>query len=205
MIAPAQSEPMPDSAAHDSLYRHDVTGVLAKLEDGDSNVANELLPLVYEELRTLAARSFLSQPGDHTLQPTALVHEAYIHLVNGRRQEWKDRAHFFTVAAMAMRQILINHAHARQAAKRGGGKKRVPLCAGLDGTEVKDEFILALDDALKKLTAVDPSRARIVELRFFGGLTVKETAEVLGVPPRSVDRGWSFAKSWLHREITKGD
>lgn len=205
MIAPARSKPMPDSAAHDSLHPHDVTGMLAKLDDGESNAANKLLQLVYEELRTLAARSFLSQPGDHTLQPTALVHEAYIRLVSGRRQDWKDRAHFFTVAAMAMRQILINHAHARQAAKRGGGKKRVPLCAELDGTEVKDEFLLALDEALKELTAVDPSRARIVELRFFGGLTVTETAEVLGVSPSTVDRGWSFAKSWLHREIMKGD
>ncbi len=183
----------------------DVTKVLDRLSCGDPDAADQLLPVVYEELRNLAGHLFRSQASDQTLQPTALVHEAYIRLVEGPQRGWKDRAHFFAVAARAMRQILVNHALARQTAKRGGQKRKVPLDMSLNASEVKDDFLLALDEALEKLATIDELRSRIVELRFFGGLTISETATVLGTSPSSIDRGWNFAKGWLHREITRGD
>lgn len=182
---------------------HEVTQVLAKLDRGDANAAEELLPLVYEDLRNLARRYFRDQRRDHTLQPTALVHEAYARMVGGASQNWEHRAHFLAVAAKAMRQILVDHARKRRTAKRGGGQPRFSLDAARDQVLVEDERLIALDEALDRLGDIDPPRKRIVELRYFGGLTVKEVAHVLDVSPRTVDSGWSFAKAWLHREMTK--
>lgn len=180
----------------------DVTQVLVKLTRGDTNAASELFPLVYEELRALASRLFQAQPSDHTLQPTALVHEAYLRMVRGSN-DWNDRAHFFAIAARAMRQILVNHALAREAAKRGAGRHKRSLDGLAQGAAPKDGFVLALDEALHRLAGFDERCGQIVELRFFGGLTIKETAAVLDISPRSVDRAWNFAKGWLNREITK--
>lgn len=182
---------------------HEVTRVLEKLGRGDTNAAEELLPLVYEDLRSLARRYFRDQRRDHTLQPTALVHEAYARLVGGASDNWGDRAHFLAVAAKAMRQILVDHARKRRTAKRGGGQPKFSLDAARDQILEEGERLIALDEALERLGDIDPLRRRIVELRYFGGLTVKEIAHVLDVSPRSVDSGWSFAKAWLHREMTK--
>ena len=180
-----------------------VTKVLAKLDRGDPNAAQELLPLVYAELRSLAKRYFRAQSRDHTLQPTALVHEAYARLAGGTSENWKNRAHFLAVAAQAMRQILVDHARKRRTTKRGGDQPKFSLDDARDQVLVEDQRLIALDEALERLGDLDPLRRRIVELRFFGGLTVKEAAHVLDVSPRSVDSGWSFAKAWLHREMTR--
>ncbi len=191
-------------SSQDNSASQDITRALDRLSCGDPDAADQLFPVVYEELRNLARRLFRSQPSDHTLQPTALVHEAYVRLVEGPRRGWKDRAHFFAVAARAMRQILVNHALAGQTAKRGGRKRKVPLEMALNASEVNNDFLLALDEALEKLATIDALRSRIVELRFFGGLTIRDTATVLRISPSSVDSGWNFAKGWLYREITRG-
>jgi RNA polymerase sigma-70 factor (ECF subfamily) len=189
----------------DSQYNNtatEVTQILDRLQGGDPQAAQQLFPLVYEQLHHLAERSFRSQPNDHTLQPTALVHEAYLRMVQGTGG-WKDRAHFLAVAARAMRQILVNHAQARLAVKRGGGRRKIPLRELTDSSKVQDDLLVVLHEALDRLAAFDETCSRLVELRFFGGLTVKETATVLGISPRSVDRQWSFAKGWLCREIAE--
>ncbi len=183
----------------------EVTKVLAKLGCGDPNAARELLPLVYEELHSLAKRYFRTQSRDHTLQPTALVHEAYARLAGGASENWKNRAHFLAVAAQAMRQILVDHARKRRTAKRGGDQANFSLDDARDQVHAQDERLIALDETLGRLGDIDPLRKQIVELRYFGGLTVKEVAHVLGVSPRTVDSGWRFAKAWLQREMTKED
>ena len=175
------------------------------MRDGDpaEQPLSELVPLVYDELRRLA-RGYLGRerPGQ-TLQPTALVNEAYLRLVKDRKQDWRTRAHVVGIAAMSMRHILIERARARDAQKRGGGRARVTLEEGLLAGDAQTVDLLAVDEALTRLAGIDARQARLVELRFFGGLTVDECAEVLGVSPATVKRDWTFARAWLQREITR--
>ncbi len=161
----------------------------------------EMLPRVYEELRDLAAAYLRGERSDHTLQPTALVHEAYLRLVGQHSVDWENRAHFFGVAAQMMRRILASHAVARAADKRGGGQPRLALDSALEVFEQRAISAAALDVALRDLEALDPRQGQIVELRFFGGLTIEETASVLGISSATVKREWSIAKRWLHREM----
>jgi RNA polymerase sigma factor (TIGR02999 family) len=180
----------------------DVTVLLADLRKGDSGTVRRLLPLVYGELRRLAEKYLRGERAGHTLQPTALVHEAYIRLVEQTGATFNDRAHFFAVAARAMRHIIVDHARGKRAARRGGGHRRQPLERALALSEQPDAYLLALDESLQRLAQIDPQAARIVELRFFGGMTVDEIAEVLEISARTVKRDWGMAKGWLHREIT---
>ncbi len=188
-----------------SQLREDVTLVLEQLRNGDERAADKLLPLVYDEFRALA-RHYLSQERhNHTLQPTALVHEAYMKLVDQTRVDWHGKAHFFAVAAQAMRRILVDHARSRQRDKRGGGRARVALEEATALSPQKDEDVLALDEALERLGAIDPRQAKVVELRFFGGLSVDEVAAALGVSKRTVEGDWTFARAWLSRELRNND
>lgn len=176
------------------------TRLLSELGNGDPAAAARLLPLVYDELRRLASHYFRRQRSDHTLQPTALVHEAFLRMIDQTQAQWKDRAHFFAVAAKAMRQILVNHAIAKNAEKRGGGRARLALADEL--VPVGGEFdAIALDDALKTLAGLDERKARVVELRFFSGLSVEEVAEVLGVSITTVEGDWRMARAWLSRTM----
>jgi RNA polymerase sigma factor (TIGR02999 family) len=177
----------------------EVTALLRDWSGGDRAALERLMPLVYAELRKVAAGYLKSERPDHTLQPTALVHEAYLRLVDQRGVNWQNRAHFFGIAAQMMRRILVDHARRRQAAKRDAPVFRLETAGGA-GAE-KDPELLALDVALEGLEALDPRQARIVELRFFGGLTVEETAEVAGISPATVKREWQTARAWLAREI----
>jgi RNA polymerase sigma factor (TIGR02999 family) len=187
---------------------HEVTELLDELSSGNRDAMVQLIPLVYDQLRKLAAVRFERERGNHTLQPTALVHEAYLRLVDQRRVRWQNRAHFIAVAAQLMRRILIDHARGRDALKRGGVHEKLTLCDELLESAAPDEAgkpsevdVLALDQALARLTALDAQQGQIVELRFFGGLTVEETAHVLGISPATVKREWRLAKVWLHREM----
>lgn len=186
-----------------ALAPSEVTRILATLSDGDRAAAAELLPVVYGELRALADRQLRKERIDHTLQATALVHEAYLRLVKGEPVTWENRGHFFRVAAAVMRHILVNHARDRGRLKRGGGRQKVPLDDAVAVFEERALDLVALDEALTRLAGYDVRPSRVVELRFFGGLTVDETAEVLGVSPRTVEGDWSTAKLWLLREISK--
>ena len=185
------------------MSRTGVTQLLVTWNRGNQAALDELFPIVYDELRRLA-RSYLRQehPG-HTLQPTELVHEAYLRLIDQRSVSWQNRAQFFGLAAQMMRRILVNHALRRHAAKRGGHAHRVPLDEAIDVLEARQVDVVALDAALKALDALDARQSQIVELRFFGGLTVDETAEVVGISPASVKREWAAAKLWLLREIDR--
>jgi RNA polymerase sigma-70 factor, ECF subfamily len=183
----------------------EVSQLLIKWGSGDQESLNELMPLVYGELRRLA-RCYLrrERPG-HTLQTTALVHEAYLKLIDQEHQRWQNRAHFFAISAQLMRRILVDYARAHRAAKRGGDHLRLPLdevdeAADLCGRNNAD--LIGLDEALDELSALDPQQGRVVELRIFGGLTVEETAEVLNISPRTVKREWSMARAWLRQQIT---
>jgi RNA polymerase sigma factor (TIGR02999 family) len=187
------------------ISQHEVTQVLTQLRQGDAQAAAKLLPLVYDELRRLAGQYMCAESDGHTLQPTALVHEAYLRLVSHADADWQNRAHFFAVAAQAMRNILVDHARSRRAAKRGGDRHKLPLDDAPDVSLEREEYLLALDEALSKLAAFDPQQSRIVELRFFAGLTIEETAEVLRISPKTIQRDWIMARAWLHREVTKGD
>ncbi|MCB9852488.1 MAG: sigma-70 family RNA polymerase sigma factor [Phycisphaerales bacterium] len=180
---------------------NDVTIVLANAGKGDASATEALFTIVYGALRTLAGKYLRSERGGHTLQPTALVHEAFLSLMRGETPDWRDRSHFFAVAARAMRRILINHAVARKALKRGGDRERTPLSIVVSPESPEPIDLLALDDALAKLADRDDRQAQIVELRFFGGLTNKEVAEVLGVSTRTVEGEWSMARAWLSREL----
>ena len=186
-----------------SAPARDVSGLLAAWNEGDPSAQEELLPLVYDELRRLARGHLRRERPGHTLQPTALVHEAYLRLVGEGVATWQNRAHFYGIAARLMRQILINHAEARATARRGGGALRLSLAAADRLAEGPDVELMALDDALKGLSALDPRQGQIVEMRFFGGLSVEETAEVLGLSPATVKREWSAARAWLRREIDR--
>ena len=180
---------------------HDVTRLLVAWHQGDPAAASRLMPLVYDELRRLA-RNYLRQERDgHTLQPTSLVHEAYLRLVDDRETDWQCRAHFFGVAARAMRRILVEHARARQAAKRGGGAERIPLEHAGELPVVRDGELIRLDEALESLAQVYPRQCEVVEMRFFGGLEAREIANVLRVSEKTILRDWSFAKLFLLREM----
>jgi RNA polymerase sigma factor (TIGR02999 family) len=181
-----------------------ITTLLARAQAGDRSATNELFPLVYDELRQLADRCLSAEPRGQTLQPTALVHEAYLRLVGPSDAGWESRAHFFGAAARAIRRILIDRARARARQKRGGGGRPRPLEeAEAVAVEGPDLDVLALDEALQRLSAIDAQTAQVVELRFFGGLGVQETAATLGVSPATVAREWTFARAWLHRELTR--
>lgn len=180
----------------------EVTRLLGELSKGSAGAEAELIPLVYDQLHRLAASYMRGERPDHTLQATGLVNEAYLRLVSQKDAEWRDRAHFFGIAARLMRQILIEHARARHAAKRGGNFQRLlPLEPDLE-ISMRARELIQLDDALDCLERHDRQQARVVELRFFGGLTVEETAEVLGVSPRTVKRDWAVARAWLHGELS---
>jgi RNA polymerase sigma factor (TIGR02999 family) len=179
-----------------------VTRLLLDWSDGDERARDEMLPLVYEELRRLAASYLLQERRDHTLQPTALVHEAYLRLIDQRQVNWKNRAQFVGLAAVMMRRILVNHARDRATGKRGGDVQKVPLSEAGDPSGAQDVDVIALHDALDQLSAVDPRKSRIVELKFFGGLTTSEIAEVLQLSPATIERDWSFARAWLYDAIT---
>jgi RNA polymerase sigma factor (TIGR02999 family) len=177
------------------------TVLLLRWKDGDPKAMEELLPLVYDELRRLARGYLHRERPEHTLQSTALVHEAYLRLID-QNVEWQSRAHFFGIAAQMMRRILVDHARARSAAKRGEGL-RLMLDERMAIVEAKDLDVIALDGALDRLAKQDEGQAKIVEMRFFAGLSIEETAEVLGISPATVKRDWAMAKAWLTRELDK--
>jgi RNA polymerase sigma factor (TIGR02999 family) len=182
---------------------HEVTRILQEWNSGGDAHAR-LMPLVYDELRRLAKAFLRRERPDHTLQPTALVHEAYMRLVDQSRVEWQGRAHFYGIAAQVMRRILIDHARAHASEKRAGGARRLSLDEAALLPEERAADLLALDEALKLLAEKDERKGRVVELRFFGGLSVRETAEVLGVHTATVERDWVVAKAWLYREMEGG-
>lgn len=180
----------------------DVTELLVRWNGGDKQALDELLPLVYAELRRVAGGYLKRERPDHSLQATAVVHDVYLRLVDQKHANWQSRAHFFGVAAQIMRRILVDHARTKYRAKRGGGTYKLALSqAGLVAKESSVDLV-GLDDALTKLGSLDAAKSQIVELRFFGGLTIEETAEVLGVSHATVERGWSLARAWLRREMT---
>src|SRR5499433_480583 len=185
-----------------SVSQQRVTQLLTRWSDGDDGALAELTPLVYDELRRLAHRQMGAERPDHTLQTSALVNEAYLRLADQTNPRWQNRAHFFAICAQLMRQILVDHARKRRSRKRGGGVLPVTLDDGLIVSESRAADVVALDEALARLSEFDSRQSRIVELRFFGGLSIDETAEVLGVSPGTVMRDWTLAKAWLRREIT---
>ncbi len=186
---------MPDSS------NSDTTQLLRAWADGDSQALEQLTPRVYRELRKVAAHLLQNERPGHSLQSTDLVHEVYLRLVNAREVDWQHRAHFFAVSATLMRRILLDRARRKAAAKRGGRGQELDLTKTLDLAQVKARELVALDDALNALAEVDPRKSRIVELRFFGGLTVKETAEVVKVSSDTVMRDWKLARAWLLTEL----
>ena len=188
----------------DSRNRRDaltLTQLLAEVSDGKDQAVEQLLPLVYRELRQQAARHLRRERAGHTLQPTALVHEAYLKLMDQRDVRWQNRSHFFGIAAQAMRRILIDHARSRGRNQRGGAAAKVELEEGHAIQEPKSVDVLALDQALTRLQQLDARQARIVELRYFGGLSVEETAEVVQISPATVKRDWTMAKAWLANQL----
>lgn len=178
-----------------------ITQILCDLREGKRVSTNEFFHLVYAELRQLAAQQMARERPDHTLVPTALVHEAFMRLFGEKLPSWENRAHFFGAAAQAMRRVLVDHARKHQAQKRGGGRKRVTLDENVSTSDVATDEVLEVDAALKKLSELDPRKGKLVELRFFGGLSVEQTAHVLGVSQRTVKRDWSYAQAWLYREV----
>jgi RNA polymerase sigma factor (TIGR02999 family) len=180
-----------------------VTQLLIEISNGDREAVDLLLPVIYDELRKLAANYLRRERPDHTLQPTALVHEAYLRLVDQTRVTWQNRAHFFGIAAQIMRRLLVDHARRHNAEKRGQDFQKLSLDENIDRAVERSTELIALDDALKALAAFDPQKARVVELRYFGGLSVEETADVLGVTATTVKRHWRFAKAWLHGEMQR--
>jgi RNA polymerase sigma factor (TIGR02999 family) len=180
---------------------NEVTRLLVAWGDGDRAALDRLMPLVYEELRRLARHYMGRERPGHTLQTTALVNEAYLRLVEQEGMRWENRAHFYGIAARLMREILVDHARSRQAAKRGGAQVRLSLSKVDRIASRPDVDLLTLDEALGRLAALDPQKGRIVELRYFGGLGIEETAEVIGVSPATVKRDWSMARAWLRSEI----
>jgi RNA polymerase sigma factor (TIGR02999 family) len=185
--------------------RSDVTELLKQWTDGRRDALDQLIPRIYSELRKLASSYLRRERADHSLQPTALVHEAFLKLVDQRAVQWQNRAHFFGIAAQAMRRILVDHARAHAAEKRGSGERPVAIDDNLPGGAGVDINVIALDEALCKLAALDLQQSRIVELRYFGGLTMEETAEALKISPATVGRDWTVAKAWLYAELKAGD
>jgi RNA polymerase sigma factor (TIGR02999 family) len=181
----------------------DVTQLLARWAGGDREAFDDLAPTVYRELRRIAAAYLRRERVGHSLQPTALVHEAFLRLIDQRDVRWQSRAHFYGVAAQLMRRILVDHARTRAATKRGGGRRHIQLDDVLAEAEANQADVLTIDDALNRLALLDRDQVRIVELRFFGGLTIDETAEVLGWSAGSVKREWAVARAWLQRELQR--
>lgn len=182
---------------------HEVTQLLIEWSNGDKAALDKLMPLIHEELLRLAHHYMSRERPGHTLQTTALVDEAYLRLVNRKDVHWQNRAHFFAIAAQLMRSILVDHARSHAYAKRGGGARKIALEDAMVVSEERAAEVVALDDALKELASFDPQQSRIVELRFFGGATIEETAEVLALSPATIKREWSTAKAWLYRELSK--
>jgi RNA polymerase sigma factor (TIGR02999 family) len=182
----------------------DVTRLLQQLRAGNAQAADKLVPLIYEELRRLAAACMRRERSGHTLQATALVHEAYLKLMGQRNVEWHDRAHFFAVAATLMRRVLLDHARKRHTAKRGGAPHKATLEDSLLISDEHLDDVLALDQCLTRLAAIDPQQAKLVELRFFAGMNVEEVAEIMSISTATVKREWASAKAWLNREMTRG-
>ena len=182
---------------------NEVTQLLVAWSDGDRSALDKLMPLVHEELRQLAHRYMSRERPGHTLQTTALVNEAYVRLVNRQNVHWQNRVHFFAIAAQVMRHILVDHARSHACAKRGSDARRIPLDEVAVVSRERAAEVVALDDALKGLAMLDPQQSRIVELRFFGGLTIEETAEALHLSPATIKREWATAKAWLYHELNK--
>ncbi len=182
---------------------HDVTALLVDWSHGNAAARDRLMPLVYAELRRIARRSLAAVRPEDTLQPTALVHEAYLKLVDQRQVNWHDRAHFFGVAAQLMRRILVDHARRHQAGKRGGGVRPLALEQAGEDAPASELSVVAVDQLLTRLGEIDPQQAEIVELRAFGGLTIEEAADVLGVSPSTVKRDWRMGRAWLYQELRR--
>jgi RNA polymerase sigma factor (TIGR02999 family) len=182
---------------------HEVTAMLLDWSKGDREALSRLMPMVYDELRRIARRYLRREREGHTLQTTALVHEAYFRLIDQQRVSWQNRSHFFGIAAQMMRRILVDYARGQQAEKRGGEVAKLSLDEAIEIADQREVDLIALDDALDALAQLDEQQSRIVELRFFGGLTVEETAEVVGASPATVKRDWSMAKAWLLRELSR--
>ncbi len=180
-----------------------VSLLLRRWSNGDNEVLDQLMPLVYGELRQMARRYMGQQPSGHTLQTTALIHEAYLRLMGQEEKHWENRAHFFGVAAKAMRHILVDYTRTRQAAKRGGGARAISLEEAAYVSEERARELVALDDALEELARLSPRQSQVVELRYFGGLSVTETAEALNVSPDTVTRDWNQAQAWLYRALNR--
>jgi RNA polymerase sigma factor (TIGR02999 family) len=180
-----------------------VTQILGDVQAGNPRAAEKLLPLVYEQLRAIARRNMQQERSEHTLQATALVHEAYLRLVGDQPVEWDSRGHFYVAAAEAMRRILIEHARSRGRVKRGGERKRVPLTVVDLAADDNSDQILAVDEAFGRLEQEDPDAAKVVRLRFYAGLSVEDTAAALGISPRSVAREWAYARAWLHGALAE--
>lgn len=181
----------------------EVTQYLKALSHGDPTAMDHLIPIVYQTLRQQAAAYLRREPPGHSMQPTALVHEAFMKLANQRNVDWQGRSHFFAIGAQAMRRILVDHARRKARARHGGGRQRISLDDNLAVSRERDTNLLALDDALEKLAQLDPRQAKIVELRFFGGLSVQEVADVLGVSKRTVEADWTMVRAWLRRELSE--
>lgn len=181
---------------------HQITILLTDWSKGDELALEQLMPLVYDELRRMAKNYMRSQPSGHTFQTTELIHEAYVKLAKQDGHNWQNRAHFFGVAAQAMRHILVDYARSKKRDKRGGWQERVTLADSMAVSDIRSDQIVALDDALTTLTSLDPRKGRVVELKFFGGLTIEEIAEVLKISADSVKRDWRFSRTWLLRELT---
>jgi len=180
-----------------------ITELLDRWTRGDNAALEELVPLVYQDLRRVARRSLAGQRVDHTLQSTALVHEAYLRLAGRDRAHWQNRQHFFAVAAQAMRRILVDHARKHRAAKRGGGSVKLALDDGIALPQQRELDLVALDDALRALATLDRRQSQVVELRFFGGLSIEDVSNVLGISPATVKREWATARSWLFAELQR--
>jgi RNA polymerase sigma factor (TIGR02999 family) len=188
-----------------SQQKRQATEVLEAVASGREHAADRLMPIVYDEFRKLAATSLQRESPGHTLQPTALVNEVYLKLVDQTKTDWQGRTHFFAVGAQAMRRILVDHARSKKRAKRGGGRQRISLDEELTLSPQRDEDLLALDEALETLAKRDERQAKIVELRFFGGLSIKEVAHLLGVSERTIGKEWTMIRAWLRRELAKDD
>ncbi|MEP6707399.1 MAG: sigma-70 family RNA polymerase sigma factor [Pyrinomonadaceae bacterium] len=182
---------------------HEVTQLLIAWGSGDKAALDKLMPLIHQELRRLAHHYMSRERAGHTLQTTALVNEAYVRLVNRKEVHWQNREHFFAIAAQSMRGILVDHARSHAYAKRGGGVRNVALDEALVVSQEPAAEVVALDDALKQLEQMDPQQGRVVELRFFGGLTIEQTAEALHLSPTTIKREWKTAKAWLYHELAK--
>ena len=183
----------------------DITLLLSKITAGDREAQAKLISVVYDELHRLASHYMRQERPDHTLQPTALVHEAFLKLFEQQDTTWENRRHFFAVAAQVMRRILVDHARTRNAQKRGAGRQRVELESAIVWAEDRPRELLAIDEALTRLAEWDARQCQVVELRFFGGLSIDETAEILGVSARTIKRDWSMARAWLHGELSRHD